>query len=199
MRQRPGSQEFAMQFVKCAVAAAVLVGCVTACTAEDKKVGNPLEHKMKGIDGKDVDLGQYKGKVVLFVNVASQCGYTKQYETMQALYEKFEKDGLVLVGVPSNDFGKQEPGTDEEIQKFCSSKYKVTFPMMSKVSVKGADKTPLYKSLTAADPKKGGEVAWNFEKFLVNRKGEVVARFKSGVDPMSDELVKAVKVELDAK
>ena len=191
-----------MQFVKCAVAAAVLVGCVSACTAEDKKVTSPLEFKMKGIDGKDVDLSKYKGKVVLFVNVASQCGYTKQYEGMQALYAKYENSGFVLVGVPSNDFGKQEPGTDEDIQKFCSSKYNVTFPMLSKVGVlKGDGQAPLYTFLTSKDtnPKHGGEVGWNFEKFLVNRKGEVVGRFKSGVDPMSDELVKAVKTELDAK
>ena len=190
-----------MQFVKCVAAAAVLVGCVSACTAEDKKVTSPLEFKMKGIDGKDVDLAKYKGKVVLFVNVASECGYTKQYEGMQALYAKYEKDGLVLVGVPSNDFGKQEPGTDEDIQKFCSSKYNVTFPMLSKVAVKGTGKTPLYQFLTSKEtnPKHGGEVGWNFEKFLLNRKGEVVARFKSGVEPMSDELVKAVKTELDAK
>ena len=190
-----------MEFVKFAVAAVALVGTVAACPAEDKKVTGALGFKMKGIDGKDVDLAQYKGKVVLFVNVASECGYTKQYEGMQALYTKYEKDGLVLIGVPSNDFGGQEPGTDEDIKKFCSSKYKVTFPMLSKVAVKGDDATPLYKFLTSKDtnPKHGGAVGWNFEKFLVNRKGEVVGRFKSAIDPMSDELVKAVKAELEAK
>ena len=111
-------------------------------TGEDTKMTGPLEYKMKGVDGKEVDLSQYKGKVVLFVNVASQCGYTKQYQGLQELYAKHQKDGLVVIGVPSNDFGKQEPGTDEEIKEFCNTNYKVTFPILSKVTVKGADKAP---------------------------------------------------------
>lgn len=170
------------------------------CQAEDKKVSSPLEGKLKDIDGKDYDLSKLKGKVVLFVNVASKCGYTKQYDGMQKLYEKYQKDGFVLVGVPANDYGKQEPGTDEEIKAFCTSKYNVTFPMMSKVVVKGADKTPLYRTLTEATPDKDGkvkEVAWNFEKFLVGRDGKVVGRFPSKVEPMSEELTKAIKTELD--
>jgi glutathione peroxidase len=186
--------------------AAVAVAFATACHAEDKakgdkKVTGPLAFKMEGIDGKEVDLSKFKGKVVLFVNVASECGYTKQYTGLQALYEKYEKQGLVIVGVPANDFGKQEPGTNAEIAKFCSSKYSVTFPMLAKVSVKGKEKTPLYEFLTSKEtnPKFGGEVAWNFEKFLVNKKGEVVGKFKSGVAPESDELIKAITAELDAK
>src|SRR5688500_17886941 len=166
---------------------AAVIGFVAACQAEDKKVSTPLEGKLKDIDGKDYDLSKLKGKVVLFVNVASQCGYTKQYAGMQELYEKYSKDGFVLVGVPANDYGKQEPGTDEEIKAFCTSKYKVTFPVMSKVTVKGADKIPLYKTLTEATPDKDGkvkEVAWNFEKFLVGRDGKVVGRFPSKVEPM---------------
>lgn len=188
-----------MQFVKLAAVTAALLGGVSACSAEDKKVTSALDFKMKDIDGKDVDLSQYKGKVVLFVNVASACGYTKQYEGMQALFAKYEKDGFVLIGVPSNDFGAQEKGTDAEIKEFCATNYKVTFPMLSKVAVKGDKKVPLYAHLTSKDQKAPGEVAWNFEKFLVNRKGEVVGRFKSGIEPMSDEVVKAVKAELDAK
>ena len=190
-----------MSFVKFAAVTAALLGGASACRAEDKKVTNALEFKMKDIDGKEIDLSQYKGKVVLFVNVASKCGYTKQYEGMQALYAKYEKDGFVLIGVPSNDFGMQEKGTDEQIKEFCTSNYKVTFPMLSKVAVKGSAQVPLYKYLTSKDanPKHGGEVSWNFEKFLINRKGEVVGRFKSVIDPISDELVKAVKAELDAK
>jgi glutathione peroxidase len=179
--------------------------CVGFAAADDKKetpkVTSPLDFKMAGIDGKEVDLAQYKGKVVLFVNVASRCGYTPQYKGMQSLYEKHEKDGLVVIGVPANEFGKQEPGTNDEIKQFCSSNYKVTFPMLGKVVVKGADKCELYKFLTGKDtnPKFAGEVGWNFEKFLVNRKGEVVGRFKSGVDPESDELVGAIKTELEKK
>ena len=167
----------------------------------DKKVTGPLDFTLKGIDGKDVDLAQYKGKVVLLVNVASECGYTPQYKGLQDLYEKYGKDGLVVIGVPSNDFGKQEPGSNADILKFCQTNYKVTFPLTEKVTVKGDDKVPLYKFLTAkeTDPKFPGEVGWNFEKFLIGRNGEVVGRFKSGVAPDSAELVGAVKKELDAK
>ncbi len=181
-------------------AVAALFGFAATCQAEDKKVTSPLDNKMTDIDGKDLDLSKLKGKVVLFVNVASQCGYTKQYTGMQELYEKYEKDGFVLVGVPANEFGKQEPGTEEEIKKFCSTKYRVTFPMTSKVVVKGDGQVPLYKTLVAATPDKDGKVqqiGWNFEKFLVGRDGKVVGRYKSGVEPMSAELTKAIKAELD--
>ena len=180
-------------------AVAAVLGFGLACQAEDKKVTSPLDNKMTDIDGKDFDLSKLKGKVVLFVNVASQCGYTKQYTGMQELYEKYEKDGFVLVGVPANEFGKQEPGTEEEIKKFCSTKYKVTFPMTAKVVVKGDGQVPLYKTLVAATPDKDGkeqQVGWNFEKFLVGRDGTVVGRYKSGVEPMSAELTKAIKAEL---
>lgn len=178
---------------------AAAVGFAATCQAEDKKV-TPLSYTMKDIDGKDYDLSKLKGKVVLFVNVASKCGFTKQYTGMQELYEKYEKDGFVLVGVPSNDFGMQEKGTDAEIKEFCSSKYKVTFPMLSKVVVKGDAQVPLYKTLVEATPTKDGkveQVGWNFEKFLVGRDGKVAGRFKSAVEPMSDELTKAIKKELD--
>ena len=190
-----------MKLLHVAAAAAFLAAFAAVGTGEDKKVA-PLDRTMKGIDGKDVDLAKLKGKVVLVVNVASQCGYTKQYEGLQDLYAKYEKDGLVLLGVPSNDFGMQEPGTDDEIQKFCSSKYKVAFPMLSKVAVKGPDKVDLYKTLVAATPDKDGksmEVRWNFEKFLINRKGEVVGRFESKVAPESEKLVSAIKAELEKK
>lgn len=171
-----------------------------AANAEDAMTG-PLQFKMKGIDGKEVDLSTNKGKVVIFVNVASKCGYTKQYSALEALYRDKAGEGLVIIGVPANEFGKQEPGSDEEIREFCSSKYNVTFPMMSKVVVKGEGICPLYEHLTSKDtnPKFAGEIAWNFEKFLVNRKGEVVGRFKSAVKPDSEEFLKAVQTELDAK
>jgi glutathione peroxidase len=183
----------------CLAAAAALFGFGIACQAEDKKM-TPLEYKLKDVDGKEYDLSKLKGKVVLIVNVASECGYTPQYKGLQELYEKYEKDGLVVIGVPSNEFGKQEPGTDEEIKKFCSTNYKVTFPIMSKVVVKGDKQIPLYKTLTEATPDKDGKVqqiGWNFEKFLIGRDGKIAGRFKSAVEPNSDALTKAIKTELD--
>ncbi len=190
----------------CAAIVAALMLCAgfTSVRADEKKEGKVppvLNFKMKSIDGKSVDLSNYQGKVVVFVNVASKCGYTPQYEALQKLHEKYADKGLVIVGVPANDFGKQEPGTDAEIKEFCSSKYNVKFDMLSKVSVKGDDKCDLYKFLTSkeTDPKYAGEVEWNFEKFIVSRNGEVVGRFKSKVKPDSDEFIKAIEAELDKK
>jgi glutathione peroxidase len=155
-----------------ALAVALLIPCAAGAAPlakkEDKKVPPVLKFTMKGLDGKDVDLSQYQGKVVLIVNVASQCGYTPQYKGLQQLYETYKKDGLVILGVPANEFGKQEPGTDKEIAEFCTSNYGVTFPMLSKVVVKGKDQVPLYKFLTSkeTDPKFAGDIKWNFTKFL---------------------------------
>ncbi|MDY3551757.1 glutathione peroxidase [Gemmata sp. JC717] len=163
---------------------------------------SPLDYTLKDIDGKDLELSKYKGKVVLFVNVASECGLTPQYTALQSLYEKYEKDGLVLIGVPANEFGSQEPGTDAEIKKFCNTKYKVTFPMLSKVVVKGDKQVPLYKTLVEATPNKDGkveQVSWNFEKFLVGRDGHVVARFKPQTKPDAPEVTKAIEAELAKK
>lgn len=151
------------------------------------------EFTMKSIDGQDTPLASMKGKVVLFVNVASQCGYTPQYAGLEALYRKYKDKGLVLVGVPANNFGGQEPGADAEIKGFCKRKYDVTFPMMSKVSVKGGDITPLYAYLTTA---KGGDVKWNFTKFLVGKDGKVISRFESGVKPDSAEISAAIESAL---
>jgi glutathione peroxidase len=179
--------------VKMSVALAVVVAC--GMTVNVARAGSPLAGEMKSIDGKPVDLASYKGKVVLVVNVASRCGYTKQYAGLQKLYDSHKDKGLVILGFPANDFGAQEPGNDEQIAEFCSTKYGVTFPMFSKITVKGGDKAPLYKALTeSADPK--GEVAWNFEKFLIGKDGTVVGRFKSGVAPDSAELVKAIEAEI---
>jgi glutathione peroxidase len=168
---------------------------------KEKKVTGPLDHKINAIDGKELDLSKFKGKVVLFVNVASECGFTPQYKGLQELHDKYEKDGLVVIGVPSNDFGKQEPGSNAEILKFCQTNYKVKFVMAEKVAVSGDKKVPLYQFLTSKEtnPKFEGEVKWNFEKFLIGRNGEVVGRFKSSVEPMSEQLTKAIKAELDAK
>jgi glutathione peroxidase len=153
---------------------------------------------MKSIDDQPVSLKSYSGKVVLLVNVASKCGFTPQYAGLEALYEKYKDKGFVIVGVPANNFAQQEPGTNEEIKTFCSRKYNVTFPMMSKVSVLGDDKTPLYVFLTdkSADPKFGGDIKWNFTKFLFDRKGNAVARFEPNVTPDSAEVTAAVEAAL---
>lgn len=153
---------------------------------------------MPALNGTPVPLAGFKGKVVLVVNVASQCGYTPRYEGLQALYAKYKDQGFVIAGFPANNFGGQEPGTNEEIGAFCRSKYGVTFPMFSKISVKGGDKAPLYQFLTdrSANPKTGGEIQWNFTKFLVNREGKVIQRFEPEVEPQSKELVSAVESTL---
>ena len=152
---------------------------------------------LPSIDGQSMPLSNFKGKVVLLVNVASRCGFTPQYKGLEALYEKYKDQGFVILGFPANNFGSQEPGTNQEIKTFCSSKYSVTFPMYAKVSVKGADQTPLYQYLTTqADPTHSGDIKWNFTKFLVDRDGKVVQRFESAVTPDSSEIVSAVEKEL---
>ena len=155
---------------------------------EKQEGGGVLAHTMKTIDGADKPLADYKGKVLVIVNVASKCGFTPQYEGLQKLYEEKKDKGLVILGFPANNFGNQEPGSDAEISKFCSSKYNVTFPMFSKISVKGADMHPLYQHLTSLPKPMGGEVRWNFEKFVVDRSGEVVGRFGSRTAPDDKEL-----------
>jgi len=153
---------------------------------------------LNSIDGQPVALNSYKGKVLLLVNVASRCGYTPQYSALESVYEKYKDRGLVIIGFPANNFGAQEPGTNEEIKTFCTRKYNVSFPMMSKVSVKGGDQTPLYKYLTGM-PKTGGEIQWNFTKFLVDRDGNVVARFEPATTPDSPEVISALEKTLAAK
>jgi len=148
------------------------------------------------IDGKNQSLGDYAGKVLLIVNVASYCGYTPQYKGLEALYQKYHDQGLEILAFPCNDYGAQEPGSNEEIQQFCETRYGVTFPLFDKVHAKGAEQHPLYARLTQTAP--AGDVAWNFEKFLVNKKGEVVARYKSSVAPDAAELVGAIERELAA-
>jgi glutathione peroxidase len=154
---------------------------------------NVYDFTLKSIDGQPAPLSAYRGKVLLLVNVASKCGYTPQYAGLEALYNKYKERGLVLVGVPANNFGGQEPGTDAEIKSFCSRTYGVTFPMMSKVSVKGEDKVPLYQYLTNAA---GGEVKWNFTKFLIGKDGAMIQRFEPAVKPDSPELQAAVEKAL---
>jgi glutathione peroxidase len=149
---------------------------------------------LPSIDGKPLPLADFKGKVVLVVNVASRCGFTPQYTALEATYEKYKDQGFVILGFPANNFGFQEPGTNQEIKTFCQSKYSVTFPMYGKVSVKGDDQTPLYKYLTtSANPAFAGEIKWNFTKFLVDRNGNVVQRFEPAVTPDSPEVIAAVE------
>jgi len=152
-----------------------------------------FDYKMKDIDGKEVSLDKYKGKVILVVNVASKCGYTPQYEGLQKLYERYKDNGLVILGFPANNFNGQEPGSDEEIKQFCTLNYGVEFPMFSKVSVKGEDQAELFSFLTQAqNPDFTGDIKWNFEKFLINKEGDLIRRFRSNVEPESDEIVSAV-------
>ena len=153
---------------------------------------------LNSIDGQPTPLAQFKGKVVLIVNVASRCGFTPQYAGLETLYNKYKDRGVVVLGFPANNFLWQEPGTNEAIKAFCSTKYHVTFPMFAKVSVKGADKTPLYRFLTdkKASPSTGGEIGWNFTKFLADRNGKVIGRFASKVAPDSAELIHALEAAL---
>jgi len=152
---------------------------------------------LNSIDGKPAPLADYRGKVVLLVNVASRCGYTPQYSALESTYEKYKDQGFVILGFPANNFGAQEPGTNEEIKTFCSRKYSVSFPMYAKISVKGEDQAPLYTYLTK-DTGAGiaGDIKWNFTKFLVDRQGNVVQRFESAVTPDSPEVVSAIEKQL---
>jgi glutathione peroxidase len=160
-----------------------------------------LDFKMKDIDGSDVKLSKYKGKVLLFVNTASKCGYTPQYEGLEAIYNKYKDQGFYVLGFPANNFGAQEPGTEAEIKEFCTLKYHVTFPMFAKISVKGDDQDPLYKYLTSKEtnPQFAGDISWNFNKFLIDRDGKVVARFSSKDTPESPEVTAAIEKYLAAK
>jgi glutathione peroxidase len=162
---------------------------------EKAKVPDVLNFTMNSLDGKPVNLSKYQGNVVLMVNVASECGYTYQYEGLQALYKKYAARGLRILGFPSNDFGAQEPGTDSQIADFCKKNYGVEFDMFSKITVLGSGQSPLYKTLTST-PGFTGNISWNFEKFLINRDGKVIGRFKSPVEPLSEEMTKAIETAL---
>jgi glutathione peroxidase len=166
--------------------------------ASPKKPTSVLDFTMKDIDGKDVPLAKYQGKVLLIVNTASQCGYTPQYKELQGIYQKYKDQGFEVLAFPANEFGAQEPGSDEQIKQFCSTKYKVSFPLFSKIVVKGKGIHPLYEYLTTevTNVKHAGPIPWNFAKFVVNRKGEVVARFEPGVKPDSSALTTVVEEAL---
>ena len=169
--------------------------------SEPPKEKSMYEFTMKDIDGNPVKLDTYKGKVVMIVNVASKCGFTPQYEGLEAIYEKYKDQGFVILGFPANNFLSQEPGTEAEIKEFCSSKYKVTFPMFAKISVKGTDQHPFYTFLTnkESDPGFDGDITWNFNKFLTDRNGKVIARFDSADTPQSEKVTAAIEKALVSK
>ncbi|MGD0580765.1 MAG: glutathione peroxidase [Bryobacteraceae bacterium] len=172
------------------VQATILTGALAMSLAAAASI---YDFTMNSIDGSPKPLAELKGKVVLIVNVASRCGYTPQYAGLETLYEKYKDQGFVIVGVPANNFGGQEPGSNEEIKTFCTRKYNVSFPMMAKVSVKGGDITPLYQYLTSAQ---GGDVKWNFTKFLIGKTGQIAGRFEPAVTPESPDLSAAIEREL---
>lgn len=166
--------------------------------AEKRGCAPALDHRVKDIDGKDVDLCRYQGNVLLIVNTASYCGYTPQYAGLEQLYQRYKDRGFRVLAFPSNDFGRQEPGTDAEIKTFCSSKFHVTFDLFSKVAVKGPDEAGLYKFLTSPETNGpfAGEIGWNFQKYVLSREGKVVAKFSSNVEPLSDEVAKVIEAHL---
>lgn len=170
-----------------------------AVPAKDTKKMPALQFKMKDIDGKDQNLAQYHGNVILVVNVASECGLTPQYKGLQELYDTYKDQGFVVLGFPANEFGRQEPGSDSVIKDFCTKNFKVTFPMFSKVVVKGEGICPLFSYLTSkeAGHEFGGEIAWNFNKFLIDREGRVIGRFEPRTAPNAEPLVEAVTKALE--
>ena len=176
----------------------VLVPFSVATDEPTKKPKSVHNFMVKDIDDKQVSLADYEGELLLIVNTASQCGYTPQYRGLGAIHEKYKGRGFKVLAFPANEFGNQEPGTNSEIKSFCATKYDVTFPLFSKVVVKGEGMDPLYRFLTSpeANPKFAGDITWNFAKFLVNRKGEVVARFGPGDEPQSEKVVKAIEAGL---
>ena len=176
-----------MRFVTAFLTVTLFVG---AAAADDKSV--IYNQKMKSLKGKNVALSKYEGKVLLIVNTASECGATPQYGPLQALHEKYEGKGLRVMGFPCNQFGKQEPGTAKEIQSFCKENYGVTFDIFAKIDVNGKERAPLFKHLTSS-AKDSGDVKWNFEKFLISRDGEVLGRFRTGVQPNDPKVVKAIE------
>lgn len=167
-------------------------------TPSGNNAASVYDFALKDIDGNQVKLEQYRGKAVMIVNVASRCGFTPQYEGLEAIYRKYKDQGFVVLGFPANNFKGQEPGTDQEIKSFCSTKYDVTFPVFSKISVKGDDQHPLYKYLTGKEtnPQFPGEITWNFNKFLLDKTGRVAARFDSKERPESEKVMQAIEQAL---
>jgi glutathione peroxidase len=175
--------------------ASAVCGLAQDDESDNKKVPAALQFTMKSIDGEDVDLSKYQGNVVLVVNVASKCGLTPQYEGLEELHQKYADQGLSVLGFPCNQFGNQEPGTEQEIKTFCSTKYDVTFDMFAKINVNGDGRCELYQLLTSAEtePQGRGDISWNFEKFLIDRQGDVIARFSPKTSPSDEQLIAAIE------
>jgi glutathione peroxidase len=186
-----------------ALAALLIVSSAAIVPAQEspKKPTSVLDFRVKDIDGKDVDLAKYKGKVLLIVNTASQCGLTPQYKDLQAIYEKYKDQGFEVLAFPANEFGSQEPGDNPQIKEFCSTNYKVSFPLFSKIVVARQGIHPLYSFLTSdqTNPKFAGEIQWNFTKFLVNKKGEVIDRFEPKEKPSSEKVTGEIEKALADK
>jgi glutathione peroxidase len=176
-----------------------LLGSLILMTTFAAHAESIYDLKLKDIDGKDTSLSAYKGKVLLIVNVASKCGYTKQYTGLEAIQQKFQKQGFTVLGFPCNQFGGQEPGTNEEIKQFCSSQFNVTFPLFDKLDVNGNKRAPLYTTLAGKESPFPGDIKWNFNKFLIGKDGKILKRFDSGVKPDSEELTKAIEAALAVK
>ncbi len=167
-------------------------------TAEQRSQDTPLKFKVKSINGQEVDLQQYKGKVIMIVNTASKCGLTPQYKALESLYQKYKDRGFIILGFPANNFMNQEPGTNEEIKSFCELNYKISFPIFEKVSVDGSDMCPLYQFLTSKDNAPfDGSIKWNFTKFLIGKDGKTVARFEPKVKPDDSSVIEAIEKELN--
>jgi glutathione peroxidase len=202
LTQRPGDPEEtrgeSMWISRTGISRAYFIGLVALLMSASLFAASSIyEFTLPSIDGKPLPLANFKGKVVLVVNVASRCGFTPQYSALESTYEKYKDQGFVILGFPANNFGSQEPGTNQEIKTFCQTKYSVTFPMYAKVSVKGDDQTPLYAYLTTkANPALAGDIKWNFTKFLVDRNGNVVKRFEPDVTPDSPEVIAAIQQAL---
>lgn len=196
-----------LPFLLCGIV--LIAGCQSARSVEptlktaEVTLASPMkiyDYKLETLDGQPVDMSKYEGKVLLIVNTASKCGYTKQYAGLQALSEKYKAQGLEVLGFPANNFGGQEPGDAQEIGEFCKQNFGVTFDLFAKSSVKGDDKSPLFSYLTEkANAKKTGEIAWNFEKFLISRDGQLIERYKSAVKPDSQELTEAIEEQIAKK
>ena len=186
-----------------AIATLVALTSAALVSAQDatKKPTSVLDFHVKDIDGKDVELAKYKGKVLLIVNTASQCGNTPQYKDLQSIYEKYKDQGFEVLAFPANEFGAQEPGDNAQIKEFCSTRYKVAFPLFSKIVVKGSGIHPLYGYLTSKEtnPRFAGDISWNFAKFLVNKKGEVIDRFQPRENPASEKVTGEIEQALTEK
>ena len=185
----------------CIGGAAFFISANTSGSSANMMVKSFYEINVTDIEGNEVNLGKYKNHVVMFVNTASKCGYTPQYKGLQAIYDKYKDRGFVVLGFPANNFGGQEPGSNEEIKEFCTLRYKVSFPMFAKISVLGDDQHMLYQYLTSkkANAEFAGDITWNFNKFLADHEGNIISRFSSKETPESNEVINAIETALDEK